>query len=51
MADAVGTLLSRGALSGSPIRDTVAAISVGMVGRRAVLDLDYVEDSTAEVMT
>jgi ribonuclease PH len=27
----------------------VAAISVGMVGARPVLDLDYVEDSTAEV--
>jgi ribonuclease PH len=27
----------------------VAAISVGMVGNRAVLDLNYVEDSTAEV--
>ena len=49
VTDAVGTLLKSGALSGSPIRDAVAAISVGMVGRRAVLDLDYVEDSTAEV--
>ena len=27
----------------------MAAISVGMVGSRPVLDLDYVEDSTAEV--
>lgn len=49
VTDAVGTLVKSGALSGSPVRDAVAAISVGMVGRRAVLDLDYVEDSTAEV--
>jgi ribonuclease PH len=49
VADAVGTLVKSGALPGSPVRDCVAAISVGMVGARAVLDLDYVEDSTAEV--
>jgi ribonuclease PH len=49
LADALGTLLKAGVLPGSPIRDCVAAISVGMVGNRPVLDLDYVEDSTAEV--
>jgi ribonuclease PH len=49
VSDAIGTLVKSGALAGSPVRDAVAAISVGMVGRRAVLDLDYVEDSTAEV--
>ncbi len=49
VADALGTLLKTGVLPGSPIRDCVAAISVGMVGNRPVLDLDYVEDSTAEV--
>jgi len=31
------------------VRDCVAAISVGIVGGQAVLDLDYAEDSTAEV--
>ena len=49
MADAIGRLTKTGALPGSPIRDCVAAISVGMVGNRPVLDLNYVEDSTAEV--
>jgi len=49
VADAIGTLVKSGALAGSPVRDCVAAISVGMVGNRPVLDLDYVEDSTAEV--
>ena len=32
-----------------PLKDYVAAISVGMVGREVLLDLDYVEDSNAEV--
>jgi ribonuclease PH len=49
VTDAIGGLVKTGALAGSPIRDCVAAISVGMVGNRPVLDLDYVEDSTAEV--
>src|SRR3954468_1948081 len=31
------------------LRDSVAAVSVGLVKGEAVLDLDYVEDSTAEV--
>jgi len=49
VADAIGTLVKSGALANLPVRDCVAAISVGMVGNRPVLDLDYVEDSTAEV--
>jgi len=32
-----------------PLRDSIAAISVGIVDGRAVLDLDYVEDSAASV--
>jgi ribonuclease PH len=32
-----------------PMKDYVAAISVGMVGREVLLDLDYIEDSNAEV--
>ncbi len=43
--DAVGTLLRRGALSASPIRDFVAAVSVGLYEGVPVLDLDYAEDS------
>ncbi|MDQ3618563.1 MAG: ribonuclease PH [Actinomycetota bacterium] len=33
----------------SPLMDSVAAISVGIVGGQSVLDLDYSEDSTAQV--
>jgi ribonuclease PH len=32
-----------------PIKDYIAAISVGIVGDKKMLDLDYSEDSTAEV--
>jgi ribonuclease PH len=32
-----------------PLRASVAAVSVGIVGQRALLDLDYREDSAAEV--
>ncbi len=32
-----------------PLRDSVAAISVGIVNGRAILDLDYVQDLAAEV--
>jgi ribonuclease PH len=49
MADALGAIAKSAALSASPIRECVAAISVGMVGNRPVLDLNYAEDSTAEV--
>jgi len=34
---------------GAAIRDCVAAVSVGIVAGQAVLDLNYAEDSTAEV--
>jgi ribonuclease PH len=34
---------------GKALRDSVAAVSVGIVGGEALLDLDYSEDSTAEV--
>jgi len=43
--DALGTLLERGVLSASPIRDFVAAVSVGLFEGVPVLDLDYAEDS------
>ena len=46
--DAVGTLLERGVLAASPIRDFVAAASVGLFEGVPVLDLDYAEDSGCE---
>jgi len=49
LADALDRLVQAGTLPGSPLRENVAAISVGIVGGRPLLDLDYAEDSTAEV--
>jgi len=43
--DAVGALLGRGVLAASPIRDFVAAVSVGLYEGVPILDLDYAEDS------
>jgi ribonuclease PH len=49
LADALGRLVATNALPGMPLRDVVAAISVGVVRGTAMLDLDYAEDSTADV--
>ena len=46
---AVRRLLRRGDLERNPLRDSVAAISVGIVGGEVVLDLCYEEDASAEV--
>ena len=47
--DAFFALANRGALVAPPLRDTVAAVSVGRVNGECLLDLDYAEDSGAEV--
>jgi len=49
LADAFQKLVQTGQLPGLPLRDCVAATSVGIVGGSVVLDLDYTEDSAAEV--
>ena len=46
---AFGRLVERGDLEQAPLSDSVAAVSCGLVGETAMLDLDYGEDSTAEV--
>ena len=48
LADAVGLLLREGKLSANPLRDHVAAISVGLYQGTPVLDLDYAEDSNCD---
>jgi ribonuclease PH len=45
---ALRKLVAAGALPSVPILDAVAAVSCGIHGGRAVLDLDYAEDSTAQ---
>ena len=46
---ALARLVEEGSLSRLPLDGSIAAISCGMVGGEALLDLDYSEDSTAEV--
>jgi len=46
--DAVTRLVQRGTISQHALNDAVAAISVGIVDGRAVLDLPYEEDSRAD---
>jgi ribonuclease PH len=47
--DALTRLQQNGAIKQHPLHSFCAAISVGIVGGSPVLDLPYVEDSTAEV--
>jgi ribonuclease PH len=49
LADALNGLVAQGKLKSSPLRDTVAAVSVGIVGGVPMLDLCYEEDSRADV--
>jgi ribonuclease PH len=46
--DAVSWLIGQGRIEASPIRDFVAAVSVGLVEGHALLDLEYVEDSACD---
>ncbi len=46
--DAVTWLLAQGRITRSPIRDHVAAISVGLLEGAALLDLEYSEDSVCD---
>ena len=46
---ALRRLMAEGKLNKLPVNQSVAAVSCGVVGGRALLDLDYSEDSTAEV--
>ncbi len=42
-------LLEKGKINSIPLKDQIAAISVGIVNGVPVLDLDYIEDSSADV--
>jgi ribonuclease PH len=49
LTEAVRRWLERGIVSSNPIKDAVAAVSIGMVDGKVLLDLCYEEDSKAEV--
>jgi ribonuclease PH len=46
--DAVSHLMAKGLITETPIRDFIAAISVGIFQGMPVLDLDYLEDSACD---
>lgn len=48
LRDAINHLLTTKAIAKDPMKHMVAAISVGIVGDQLTLDLDYVQDSSAE---
>src|SRR5205823_15061717 len=49
LALALGKMVDAGTLSSLPLRDTVTAVSVGIVDGQPLLDLNYEEDSRADV--
>ncbi len=49
MALALERMVAAGMLPAVPLRDSVAAVSVGLMAGEPLLDLNYDEDSTAEV--
>jgi ribonuclease PH len=49
LADAFQFALRKGLIAKNPLKDYLAAISVGIVNNQSLLDLCYEEDSTAEV--
>lgn len=49
LADAVQYLLEKKIIDTNPVLDTLAAVSVGKVQGQVILDLEYEEDSKAEV--
>jgi ribonuclease PH len=46
--DAVNWLIAKGLLAKSPIKDAVAAVSVGIVDGTPLLDLEYTEDAACD---
>jgi ribonuclease PH len=48
LRDCLNWMKQRSILRDSPLKDHVAAVSCGVVGGEALIDLDYAEDSTAE---
>ena len=49
LVDAMKFALKNGMIAEMPVRDYLAAVSVGIVNEEPVIDLNYAEDSTAEV--
>jgi ribonuclease PH len=48
LQDAITFIINKGLITESPLKDSVAAISVGVYKGMPVLDLDYIEDSDCD---
>lgn len=48
LADALAYLVKKNKLKASPLKQMIASVSVGIYKGEPVLDLDYIEDSSAE---
>lgn len=48
LADAINSLITSGKIERNPIQHAMASVSVGVYQQTPILDLDYVEDSSAE---
>lgn len=46
---AVDRLLRQGSLRANPLKDAVAAVSVGLISSELLVDLNYIEDSKADL--
>ena len=46
LADAINWMISNNKISKNPLKQMIAAVSVGIVNKGVVLDLDYIEDSS-----
>ena len=49
VVDAIDKLKNEASITKNPLGDSVAAVSVGIIGNTPMLDLCYAEDATAEV--
>lgn len=49
LEEAVNKMMTKGSLKQNPIIDPIAAVSIGIIDGEVRLDLDYAEDSTAQV--
>lgn len=48
LCDAIEVLINKDILKKSPIKDSIAAVSLGIKGKEILLDLDYIEDSNCD---
>jgi ribonuclease PH len=48
LVDALNWMVEKGMLKQSPLKQMIAAVSVGMFEGEAICDLEYIEDSAAE---